>query len=593
MYTAHFGLKEPPFTITPDPRYLFMSERHREALAHLLYGAAEGGGFVQLTGEVGTGKTTLCRCLLEQLPPKLDVALILNPKLTSAELLAAVCDELRIAYLEGTTSPKVLVDALYAYLLDAHARGRRTMLIVDEAQDLSADVLEQIRLLTNLETAREKLLQIILIGQPELIALLDREDLRQLAQRITARYHLQPFTEEETRAYIRHRLKIAGRTRGIFTERAMRRVHRASCGIPRLINIICDRALLGAYAQDRTHVDARMVTRAATEVRGRRTPRLALTWRTATLAAGLVVIAGVAAVVLAARPFGDAGDASVGTASRAAPPTSIAPTLTSTAPAPPSTTAAAPSVAAAPPSVAAAPPSAAVAPAPSAAMPAAATPVAAFVEASRTLRLAQVLADTTLPGDEVSAFTAVFTRWGIDDARRKARKACGAARAEGLGCVLRTGSWKRLRGYNLPAVIELVGPSGTRHFAAVLAVDDSTATLDVGGRRVTAPLSEVEPFWNGDFIVVWRPPAVTTVPLAPGVRARDVDWLRRRLAAIDGGSVTAKVPDLYDGELRERVVTFQRSRALDADGVVGEETLIHLMLALPEPGMPRLSAGSS
>src|SRR5919201_4070009 len=236
MYLGHFGLKEPPFSITPDPRYLYMTERHREALAHLLYGIGQGGGFVQLTGEVGTGKTTLCRCLLEQVPPEVDVALLFNPKLTSFELLAAVCDELRIPYPEGTTSLKVLVDALYRHLLDAHARGRRTVLIVDEAQDLSAEVLEQIRLLTNLETTREKLLQIILIGQPELITLLEREDLRQLAQRITARYHLEPFAADETRAYIRHRLQIAGRTRGLFTEAAMRTVHAASRGIPRLIN---------------------------------------------------------------------------------------------------------------------------------------------------------------------------------------------------------------------------------------------------------------------------------------------------------------------------------------------------------------------
>src|SRR5919201_4829908 len=236
MYASYFGLKEAPFSITPDPRYLYMSERHREALAHLLYGIGEGGGFVQLTGEVGTGKTTLCRCLLEQVPPHVDVALILNPRLTALELLGAVCDELRIPYPVDTTSTKTLVDLLYRYLLDAHGRGRRTVLIIDEAQDLSIDVLEQVRLLTNLETTREKLLQIILIGQPELITLLEREDLRQLAQRITARYHLEPFDAADTRAYIRHRLQIAGRTRGLFTEAAMRTVHAASRGIPRLIN---------------------------------------------------------------------------------------------------------------------------------------------------------------------------------------------------------------------------------------------------------------------------------------------------------------------------------------------------------------------
>ena len=236
MYIGHFGLTEPPFSITPDPRYLYMSEAHREALAHLLYGIGEGGGFVQLTGEVGTGKTTLCRCLLEQLPARVDVAFILNPKLTDVELLATICDELRIPYPAGTTSRKVYVDALHQYLLDAHGRGHRTVLILDEAQDLAPDVLEQIRLLTNLETTTEKLLQIILIGQPELIRILERDDLRQLAQRITARYHLRPFAEPDTRAYIAHRLEVAGAKEKIVSDAATRAVHRASRGIPRLIN---------------------------------------------------------------------------------------------------------------------------------------------------------------------------------------------------------------------------------------------------------------------------------------------------------------------------------------------------------------------
>ncbi|MGH7266538.1 MAG: ExeA family protein, partial [Candidatus Rokuibacteriota bacterium] len=274
MYAAYFGLAEAPFSIAPDPRYLFMSDRHREALAHLLYGVGEGGGFVQLTGEVGTGKTTVCRCLLAELPPHVDVALVLNPRLTAFELLATVCDELRISYARSTTSLKELVDALYHHLLTGHAAGRRTVLIIDEAQDLAPDVLEQIRLLTNLETDREKLLQIILIGQPELLELLERPDLRQLAQRVTARYHLQPFTERETREYIRHRLRVA---RGgdaaaaagiVFTEGAVRQVHRAAGGIPRLINVICDRALLGAYAHDRKRIDGATARRAAGEVLG-------------------------------------------------------------------------------------------------------------------------------------------------------------------------------------------------------------------------------------------------------------------------------------------------------------------------------------
>src|SRR2546422_673592 len=268
MYAAYFGLSERPFSLAPDPRYLYLSDAHREALAHLLYGLGEGGSFVQLTGEVGTGKTTVCRALLEQLPPDVDVAMIFNPRLTSVELLAAVCDELRVSYQSGTTSLKVLVDALSRALLDAHAQGHRTVLIIDEAQNLSADVLEEIRLLTNLETTREKLLQVILIGQPELYQLLKRPELRQVAQRITARYHLNAFSAEESSAYIGHRLKMAGGGETLFTPGALRSVHRWAGGVPRLINILCDRALLGTYAQGKRHVDARTVQQATREVQG-------------------------------------------------------------------------------------------------------------------------------------------------------------------------------------------------------------------------------------------------------------------------------------------------------------------------------------
>src|SRR5262249_34665933 len=298
VYASYFGLREPPFSITPDPRYVYLGDRHREALAHLLYGIGEGGGFVQLTGEVGTGKTTLCRTLIEQLPPDVDVAVVLNPTVTAIELLATMCDELRIPYPPGTTSLKSLGDALYRRLLDAHARGRRTILVVDEAQNLSFQVLEQIRLLTNLETATTKLLQIILIGQPELIPLLDRPEARPVAQRITARYHLLPLSEAETCAYIRHRMEVAGRPdllqplETIFSPTAMRQVHRLSGGVPRLINVICDRALLGAYALDTDRVDPAMARRAAREVLGRQPGRRRVWWwvagpLVATTAAGL------------------------------------------------------------------------------------------------------------------------------------------------------------------------------------------------------------------------------------------------------------------------------------------------------------------
>jgi len=291
MYKDYFGLNEAPFSIAPDPRYLYMSERHREALAHLIYGVGDEGGFIVLTGEVGTGKTTVCRCLLEQLPDATDVALILNPKLTVEELLATVCDELHIAYASGNKSIKMFVDCLNAYLLDAHAKGRHTVLIIDEAQNLSAEVLEQLRLLTNLETNQKKLLQIILLGQPELNDMLARSDLRQLAQRITARYHLTPLSRHEVASYVSHRLAVAGSAQSLFSPAAIGKVAQHSHGTPRLINVLCDRALLGAYARERRMVDPGTVARAAREVFGE-TPRQARRWPAWAMTSMIMFVAG-------------------------------------------------------------------------------------------------------------------------------------------------------------------------------------------------------------------------------------------------------------------------------------------------------------
>src|SRR5215469_9067249 len=270
MYLSFFGLNEKPFAITPDPRYLYLSERHAEALAHLLYGINEAGGFVQLTGEVGTGKTTIVRSLLAQVPKNAEIALILNPRMTATEFLLTICEEIGIGVPDGSLeSLKDLVDVLSHYLLRAHGAGRRVVLVVDEAQNLAPAVLEQVRLLTNLETNTQKLLQIILIGQPELRELLGRNELRQLAQRITGRYHLHPLSRDETAAYVRHRLRVAGATTDIFSGSALSEVYRLSVGVPRVINVISDRALLGAYSMDRHKVTATLVRQAASEVFGK------------------------------------------------------------------------------------------------------------------------------------------------------------------------------------------------------------------------------------------------------------------------------------------------------------------------------------
>jgi general secretion pathway protein A len=560
MYAVYFGLTEAPFSMTPDPRYLYMSDRHREGLAHLLYGIGEGGGFVQLTGEVGTGKTTLCRCLLEQLPAEVDVALILNPKLTDVELLAAVCDELRIAYPAGTTSRKLLIDRLYQHLLDAHGRGRRTVLIIDEAQDLAPEVLEQVRLLTNLETATRKLLQIILIGQPELIRLLDREDLRQLAQRVIARYHLRPFSEDDTGAYIRHRMEVAGQKQKIFSDAAMRQAHRAARGIPRLINSICDRALLGAYAQDARRVDRATMRRAAREVLGRPVgPRSVRPWQWAVAAAGaLGVIAGVGILLT----DGQIRLTSIGAALNRAglPPAASSPA------APPAETSPA-------------------------------TPVAAARGAkpttSRSVTLAALLSDPSVRADRKSAFRSLFARWGVEFDGSTTSLGCERGRSQGLRCLSRTGTWAKLRRIDLPAIIELATPTWDRRYATVVAVDDQTATLDLGGRRYTFPLSEVDRHWDGAFILLWKGAALSSLSIDPGTRGKDVEWVRQRLSELDGVPIAGKNGDVFDDQLRARVITFQRSRALQPDGIVGEETLAHLSIAPRDPSVPRLSRAGS
>lgn len=266
MYSGFFGFNSPPFSIAPNPDFMFLSPRHAEALAHLRFGLGDAGGFVLLTGEVGTGKTTVSRSLLQELDEQTDVAFILNPTLSELELLAAICDELKIRYKKTDASLKLLGDKITQRLQKNHDAGKKTILIIDEAQHLQPAVLEQLRLLTNLETNTKKLLQVILIGQPELQQLLQRNDLRQLAQRITARYHLLPLNLSEVQQYVRFRLKVAGCERPVFNDKAVKKLYELSGGIPRLLNLLADRALLAAYGKQQAVVDAKEVQRAAAEI---------------------------------------------------------------------------------------------------------------------------------------------------------------------------------------------------------------------------------------------------------------------------------------------------------------------------------------
>jgi general secretion pathway protein A len=539
MYAPHFGLTERPFSLAPDPRYFYLSDAHREALAHLLYGIGEGGSFVQLTGEVGTGKTTVCRTLLEQLPADVDVAMIFNPRLTSVELLAAVCDELRIAYPAGTTSPKVLVDALSQALLDAHGRGRRTVLIIDEAQNLSPAVLEEIRLLTNLETTREKLLQVILIGQPELADILARPELRQLAQRVTARYHLRPFTEEESCAYVQHRLEVAGRQKPIFDRAALRLAHHLAGGVPRLLNTVCDRALLGAYAVGQDRVTAAIVRRAGREVLGGSPRSRRRIVATATVTA--LVAAGVAFALL-----GSAGLALIGIpipGSRAA----------DSIPAP---------------------------------------PVAqAVLEQPAEPTLAEILTTPSVSTDKATAFANLYALWHLDVRPNVTNLGCEYGHQAGFRCVLRAGTWTVLRRFSLPAILPLRARGGEEQYVVLTDLDGERATLQIGERRLVVPTLEIERFWDGPFVMIWRPPVVGSIPLAPGMRGKDVLWLRQRLAEIAGQPVSAGASQVYDEDLTRQVAAFQQAESLTPDGIAGEETLVRLAAMMPGSKAPALVSG--
>ena len=534
MYTSFFGLSEKPFAITPDPRYLYLSERHAEALAHLLYGINESGGFIQLTGEVGTGKTIVVRTLLSRVPHHADVAVIMNPRVTAVEFLLTICEELGLEIASADRdSVKQMVDALNRRLLNAHADGRRIIVIVDEAQNLSTDVLEQVRLLTNLETPTQKLLQIILIGQPELRELLERSELRQLAQRITGRYHLQPLSREETRGYVRHRLRVAGAAAEIFTPAALNEVHRLALGYPRVINVTCDRALLGAYTTETRKVTAALVRRAAGEVYGRRFVPPWMGWL-----AGAVTTAALACVALAGWQLWQ-GRVDL----RARVPEAAA--LTANPQAPPPT---------------------APAPAP--------VSINALLEANG--------ANT---GD-AAAFRRLLSLWGT--ALPDGGDPCGQAAKAGLACLEQRGSWAQVRALNRPAILTLTDERAQRHRVVLAALDDRFATLILGEHIERVPLEEVSRDWFGEFTVVWKPKSLRARALSVGMRGDAVRWLRRSLNALQGASAVPEEEDIFDQALAIAVQNFQREHRLNVDGIAGVQTQVVLDTALAEPGTPLL-----
>lgn len=570
MYVEYFGLRESPFALPPDPRYLYLSIRHQEALAHLMYGITESGGFVQLTGEVGTGKTMMIRAMLERLPENVDVALILYPFLSVREFIAAICDDLGVRYPEKNDSVKTLIYALNIYLLENHAKGRRTVLIIDEAHKLSRDVLEQIRLLTNLETTKEKLLQILLIGQPELIGLLAQQDLRQLSQRITARYILKSLLLRETCEYIVHRCRVAGAQAPLFTKSALQWMHRLSGGVPRLINIICDRSLLGAYAQGKHMVGVKMVRKAAAEL-GRAVPRnyLARAWLplfASTLIAliGLVIWQPTLLFGTQAEPKTMKTADSQSNQMVSNTPTSSDAAVTKTASTGDDTMLLRHMVAVKPTS---------------------------DIPAVQP-ELKNLLTDGNIVTDTESAFDGLYSRWGLDYAKLPGTTGCDRALNVGLRCIFTYGTWNNLRQFNRPAVIELIDQDGNRHHVLVSGLTEDRITLEFDGRQYEFPMAKVDRYWFGKFLLLWKPPDLAAETLRRGMRGRSIAWLRDALARYSGRKTTSGGGEVFDAHLEIEVKQFQRQHQLLADGIVGKLTVIQLNAYDPNMSPPVLTTAN-
>lgn len=545
MYSQHFGLKQDPFSIAPDPHYLFMSERHREALAHLLYGVAgqggnsggTGGGFVLLTGDIGTGKTTICRCFLEQIPEGCHVAYIFNPKLTVIELLQSICEEFHILVSDDVDKPRTAkdyIDALNAFLLKSHAAGQRALLIIDEAQNLEPDVLEQLRLLTNLETSERKLLQIVLIGQPELREKLARPDLEQLAQRVIARFHLDALSVAETSQYIGHRLAVAGHTASAlpFDTAALKRIHSLTRGVPRLINLLCGRALLGAWASGIQRVDRKVVNKAADEVFG---PELAVkpsqrSGMAAYAIGGSALAAGAALIAYLVWEDPAVRQPPV----LAAAPMNLAPVI----------------------------------PVVQEIMPVVKTKTETVENIDQLIAL--------LPADINDAWRELGTKWKLSES---GADPCQFAAEQQTQCYTTTSvTMPMLRQLDRPGILTLQDANGPVVYAVLVGLNERTATLSVGAKLHTVRLVSLAKLWRGEFATYWQAPTGYSPYLADGTTGPVIDHLARQLALLDGTStsVASTVAPVLHTPLRDRVRAFQRAQGLIADGKPGPMTFMQL-----------------
>lgn len=623
MYERFFGLKEAPFSIAPNPHYLYMSQQHHEALAHLVFGVGREGGFVLLTGEVGTGKTTVCRCFLEQIPEDTDVAFILNPKLNSEQLLANICDELSIPYIGDSITIKDYIDCINERLLNSHAKGRNTLLIIDEAQNLAPAVLEQLRLLTNLETHEKKLLQIVLLGQPELQEMFQRPELRQLSQRVTARFHLDALNQEEVGAYVSHRLKVAGcpAPSEVFPAKTIKALFQISKGIPRVINLICDRAMLGAYTSEKRTVDVPTLKKAAVEVLGQKRFEIPqaqkMKWASylnvpLLIQGSFVALLCGIGVYLGARMAAPEYD-SIEQAHRQTAEQIVAQASNPThnsglmeAPDKPTPGASDPvelvtQPATTPVNEPVSPSALVLAP-----PPPALTELASSINnldkddletahqadsngaTKSAINLVNLLADESLDLSEANAYRQLLGAWGIDYNPQKDGFACRFAKNRGLGCLNKMGSFGSVKHLGLPAVLALYDDKGSKHHVVLKKVHGDMATVSFGGHDYTIKSNELNQFWRGHFVMLWKVPPNYHGPLQPGTIAPMTKWLSMQLDRIGGAENPQPGRSYYDDPLVERVKAFQRSVGEEDDGIVGVNTLIQLS-KMTDQSVPRLS----
>ena len=554
MKFSDFGFKENPFSITPDPRYLFLSRGHEESLAHLIYGTGPNGGFVQLTGEVGTGKTMLVRSLLEQKLADVDIALILNPRVSRRDFLATVCEELGIPVKGPPYMLKELSDKLTQHLLKTHEQGRHTVLVVDEAQNLSPQVLEQVRLLTNLETARHKLLRIILVGQPELQPLLARKDLRQVDQRITARYHLSPLSRRETAGYIRHRLAVAGMPSDLMTPAALNLVHFLTHGVPRLINTLCERALLAIFTSNARQVTPRMVWRAAREIRGHHGRFRAGRWLVGGLLAAIVGSSVWWLLAYLHLPVDQVHSELSGGMTRITRQVEdAAPEGTETL------------------------------------VRSSVADVQDLAGPNSLAALENAAGGGTVKLAQATVQQKYFALWGRS-VGAEVDNVCAHARQVGLRCLQGVVGWEGLIRLNRPVLLSLK-QAGTEYPLLVKKARGDQLLVDDGRGERWLPLSEIETRWQGDFVMLWHP-ALNLALLGEGSRGKAVIWLRERLSLADGEPLVENADEYhFDEDLKRRLQKFQRENDLNPDGIAGPWTLILLNNIKLSADTPTLESG--